>query len=63
MNTDRDTITAPDPDAWRRYRDPLSVPVPPCQHCGEPVRRNAYAILADGRMFCSAACYESWVRR
>jgi hypothetical protein len=50
------------PRDWREYRDPLSVPAPPCAVCGKPVP-DAYAMLADATRFCSAACYEHFVRR
>jgi hypothetical protein len=55
-------MRAPITPDWRAYRDPLSVPVPPCAVCGKPVP-DAYAMLADATRFCSAACYEQWVRR
>jgi hypothetical protein len=50
------------PEAWRLYRDPLSVKAPPCATCEKPVP-DAYAMLADATRFCSAACYEHYVRR
>jgi hypothetical protein len=60
MNHERDT---PSPQSWREYRDSLSMPPHTCQHCGQPIVSETYAMLADGKRFCSSACYESWVRR
>jgi hypothetical protein len=53
----------PDPDAWRKYRDPLSIPPHRCGTCGKNIRDDCPTMLADGTRFCSAACYEHYVRR